>query len=129
MQKEIETIIKGFYESLKADSVSVLVFDPFEGQIIASANYPSFNPNGYNNIFEKQPLGIEQKDVINDITYIDIPVYIITGGEYKLATTIERNDITIPKYIAKNINGPQVFVDKNISMPYEPRKLSKAIRE
>ena len=126
MQKEIETIIKGFYESLKADSVSVLVFDPFEGQIIASANYPSFNPNGYNNIFEKQPLGIEQKDVINDITYIDIPVYIITGGEYKLATTIERNDITIPKYIAKNINGPQVFVDKNISMPYEPGSIFKA---
>jgi len=56
MQKEIETIIKGYYESLKADSVSVLVFDPSEGQVVASANYPSFNPNDYNNIFEKQAL-------------------------------------------------------------------------
>lgn len=126
MQKEIETIIKGYFESLKADSISVLVYDPFEGQVIASANYPSFNPNDYNNIFEKQPLGIDHKDIIDDITYVDIPVYIMTGGEYKLATSIERNDVTLPKYIAKNVNWPQVFVDKNIAMPYEPGSIFKA---
>jgi len=79
MQKEIENIIKGYRDSLGADSISVLVFDPFEGQIIASANYPSFDPNDYNNIYEKQPLGIDQKEILDDITYIDIPVYIKTG--------------------------------------------------
>lgn len=126
MQKEIETIIKGYYENLRADSISVLVYDPFEGKIKASANYPSFNPNDYNEIFEKKPLWIDQKEILDDITYIDIPIYIKTGGEYKVATTIQRNDINIPKYVAKNINGPQVFVDKNISMPYEPGSIFKA---
>jgi cell division protein FtsI/penicillin-binding protein 2 len=79
MQKEIESILKGYQENLQADSISVLVYDPFEGQIVASANYPTFNPNDYNNVYEKQPLGIEQKEIVNDITYVDIPVYIMTG--------------------------------------------------
>jgi len=47
-------------------------------------------------------------------------VYIQTGGEYRLATSYERIDTTIPKYVAKNMFGPQVLVDKNTSMAYEP---------
>lgn len=126
MQKEIESIIKGYYEGLRADSISVLVYDPFDGKIKASANYPSFNPNDYNTAFEKQPLGIDKKEILDDITYIDIPVYIKTGGDYRLATSDERLDYRIPKYITKNVNWPQVFVDKNIAMPYEPGSIFKA---
>ncbi|MBU0627057.1 hypothetical protein KKG31_03570 [Patescibacteria group bacterium] len=78
MQKEIENIIKGYHEYLKADSISVLVYDPYEGKVKASANYPNFNPNDYNNVFEKEALNIDNREIIDDITYIDIPVYIKT---------------------------------------------------
>ena len=56
IQKEIESIIKPYYDSLKADSISVLVYDPMSGQIIASANYPTYNPNNYNDAFTVEPL-------------------------------------------------------------------------
>jgi cell division protein FtsI/penicillin-binding protein 2 len=44
---------------LKDDSISVLVYDPFNGHVIASANYPSYNPNNYNDAFTLQALGPE----------------------------------------------------------------------
>jgi len=56
IQKEVESIINPYYDSLKADSISVLVYDPMSGQIIASANYPSYNPNNYNDAFQVKPL-------------------------------------------------------------------------
>lgn len=126
IQKEIESIIKPYYDSLKVDSLSVLVYDPMSWQIIASANYPNYNPNNYNDAFTVQPLGPDHGAMIDDISYVEVPVFIFTGWVYRPATTIERQDATIPKYIAKNIYGSQALIDKNVSMPYEPGSVFKA---
>jgi len=126
IQKEAESIIKKYHDELKDDSISVLVYNPFNGQIKASANYPSYNPNNYNDAFTLQPLGPEYWYMIDDLSYIENPVYIQTGWEYRLATSYERIDTTIPKYIAKNGYGPQVLVDKNTAMAYEPGSVFKA---
>lgn len=126
IQKEAESIIKAYHDILKDDSISVLVYDPFNWQIKASASYPSYNPNNYNDAFTLQPLGPEYWYMVDDLSYIENPVYILTGWEYKLATTYERIDVTIPKYIAKNGYGPQVLVDKNTAMAYEPWSVFKA---
>jgi cell division protein FtsI/penicillin-binding protein 2 len=56
IQKEAESIIKKYHDMLQDDSISILVYDPFNGQIKASANYPSYNPNNYNDAFTLQPL-------------------------------------------------------------------------
>jgi stage V sporulation protein D (sporulation-specific penicillin-binding protein) len=110
---------------LKADSVSVLVYNPKNGNVKASVNYPSFNPNSYDDVYTLKPLDLENADIIDNETYVDVPVYVKTGGETKLATSYERTDVALKKYIAKNIYGPQVFVDKNISMSYEPGSIFK----
>ena len=125
IQKEIESIAQKWHKNLRADSVSVLVYNPINGHVKASINYPSFDPNSYDDVYTLQPLDIENGHIIDNETYIDVPVYIKTGGETKLATTYERVDIDIKKYIAKNIYWPQVFVDKNISMAYEPWSIFK----
>lgn len=125
IQKEIENIAKKWQATIKSDSVSILVYDPMNGQIKASTNAPSFDPNSYDDVYTMVPLGTEQSYVIDNDTYVDVPVYIKTGGEMVLAKTAERLDTTIPKYIAKNMYGPQVFVDKNISMAYEPGSIFK----
>jgi cell division protein FtsI/penicillin-binding protein 2 len=57
---------------------------------------------------------------------MDIPVYVITGNNTKLATTTERVDVDLKKYVTRNIYGSQVFVDKNVSMAYEPGSIFKA---
>lgn len=126
IQKEIESIIKPYYDSLKADSISVLVYDPINGQIIASADYPSYNPNNYNDAFQLQPLGPDHGAMIDDLSYVEVPVFIFTWGEYHPATLAERQDTTLPKYIARNVYGSQALVDKNIAMPYEPGSVFKA---
>lgn len=126
IQKEAESIIKKYHDLLKDDSISVLVYDPFNGQIKASASYPSYNPNNYNDAFTLQPLGPDYWYMVDDLSYIENPVYIQTGGEYRLATSYERIDTTLQKYIAKNGYGPQVLVDKNTAMAYEPGSVFKA---
>ncbi len=126
IQKEAESIIEKYHDLLQDDSISVLVYNPFNGQVKASANYPSYNPNNYNDAFTLQALGPEYWYVIDDLSYIENPVYIKTWWEYRLATSYERIDTNIPKYIAKNGYGPQVLVDKNIAMAYEPWSVFKA---
>lgn len=126
IQKQAESIIEQYHNMLKDDSISVLVYDPFNGQIKASVTYPSYNPNNYNDAFTLQALGPEYGYMIDDLSYIENPVYIKTGGEYRPATTYERIDTTIPKYIANNVYGPQVLVDKNTAMAYEPWSVFKA---
>ena len=126
IQKEAETVIKQYYDILRADSISVLVLDPNNGQIKASANYPSYNPNEYSSVFEIQPLWPKYAPLLDDLSYIEIPVFIYTGGTYRPAVTSERFDPSIPKYVAKNMYGSQAIVDKNISMAYEPGSVFKA---
>ena len=126
LQKEVEVIAKKWQESLRSDSVSVLVYNPNNWQVKASVNYPSFDPNNYNDVYTLKPLWVEESFIVDNETYMDIPVYIKTGWETKLAITTERKDPEIKKYVTKNIFGPQVFVDKNISMPYEPWSIFKA---
>ncbi|HMS91207.1 MAG TPA: penicillin-binding protein 2 [Candidatus Absconditabacterales bacterium] len=126
IQKEAESIIKKYHDTLQDDSISVLVYDPFNGQVKASANYPSYNPNNYNDAFSLKALGPEYGFLVDDLTYIENPVYIQTGGEYRIATSYERIDTTLEKYIAKNMFGPQVLVDKNTAMAYEPGSVFKA---
>ena len=78
IQKEAETVIKKYYDVLRADSISVLVLDPISGQIKASANYPSYNPNDYSSVFELEPLGPQYSFLLDDLSYIEIPVFIET---------------------------------------------------
>lgn len=126
IQKEVETIVKKYYDIFRTDSISVLVYDPNNWHIKASVNYPTFNPNDYNEAFEVKPLSPKEWYIVDNLTYIDVPIYIKTWWETRLAKSFERTDVSIEKYIAKNTYWPQVLVDKNISMAYEPGSIMKA---
>ncbi len=126
IQKEVENIAKKYVNQFKADAIAVMVYDPNNGQIKASVSAPTFNPNDYNDAYILEPLGEDKAYIIDDLTYVDVPVYIKKDGQYKLATTDERTDQSLQKYIAKNTYGAQVFVDKNISVAFEPGSIFKS---
>lgn len=126
IQKQIELIAQKWQEFFKADSVSILIYNPNNWHIKASANYPTFNSNNYNDAYTLMPLNPELGYLIDNETYVDIPIYIKTWWETRLATTYERVDTSLDKYIAKNIFWPQVFVDRNISSAYEPGSIFKS---
>ena len=56
IQKEVETIVKRYLAEFRADAISVMVYDPNNGQVKASVNAPSFNPNDYNDAYILKPL-------------------------------------------------------------------------
>lgn len=125
IQKEIETIAQKYLSEFTADSVSIMVYDPKVWQIKAMTQAPTFNPNNYNDAYELMPLGVEYSYIVDDLTYMDIPVYIMSWWKAKIATITERQDTTLAKYISKNVFGAQVFMDRNISVPFEPGSVFK----
>lgn len=127
IQKKIEEIAKKGQEKYRADAVSILVYNPFNGEIKAAANYPTFNPNNYDDAYNLKVVDPDTKYIIDDETQVDIPVYVKTGNKTKLANSEERTNTNLKKYIPKNIYGASVFVDKNFSSPYEPWSIFKLL--
>lgn len=125
IQKEIEAIAEKWQEEFKADSITVLVYDPFNGYIKWSVSSPSFDPNDYNSAYSHTPLTEEYSYLIDNETYVDIPLYVYSSGTLREAKSYERTDTTIEKYIAKNVYWPSVFIDKNIASSYEPWSIFK----
>ncbi len=126
IQKEVEAIAKKYIEAFHADSLAVMVFDPNNWQIKASVSLPSYNPNNYNDAYTIIPLGPEYSYLVDNETYNEVPVYIYTWWKYTKAKSNEKTDITLKKYISKNIYWSSVFVDKNISIAFEPGSIFKA---
>ena len=132
IQKKLESLLKKYYYDLKADSISAVVMNPFNGQIVALAQYPTFNPNNWKQIYKIKPLTQEYNFLLTgDMwkTYVDIPILVEKNWKLKLATLAERQDPKLKKYIFKNLLGPRTFVDQVISSPYEPGSIFKTITE
>ena len=99
--------------------------DPYNGKIIASANYPTFDPNNYQDAYQLKPLSLTESIIVDNDTYRDIPVFYLSGEKILPATYAQRKDPSLQKYISANKLGAQVFIDKNIAQPYEPGSIIK----
>ncbi len=126
IQKEIESIAKKYIEAFHADSLAVLVLDPKKWQVKASVSLPTYNPNNYNDAYTMIPLSPEYSYLIDSETYNEVPVYIYSWWKYIKTKSQERKDPTLKKYISKNVYWASVFVDKNISIAFEPWSIFKA---
>lgn len=126
LQREAEQLAKEQIGALKADAINIMVLDTENWEVKASVSEPSFNPNNYNDVYTKMPLGQEYAHIIDDLSYNEIPVYIFTWWTYKTATIAERQNTWLQKYLNTNIYGPQVFIDNNISTPFEPWSIFKS---
>jgi len=127
IQKELESLVKRYYEFYNADSIAVTLLDPHTGKVKSMINYPTFNPNDYSQEYKLKPLTSGQRYLIDDETRIDLPLYKLEDDVVSLANSEERVDLTLPKYYFENLIWPQVFVNKNISYPYEPGSIFKTL--
>ena len=101
--------------------------EPDTWHITAMANAPTFDPNNYEEAYRLRPLTYNERSIIDDLTYIDIPVFLLSGEDLRQATVDQRADPNYQKYIFDNLLGPQDIVDKNIIFPYEPWSIFKAL--
>lgn len=131
VQLEVERILAEDTKAFDADSGQVLIMNPKTGAVIAMANYPSFDPNRYGDVFKKIEIKLTPDEVkklsptkekgvynfyVNDITLDYYPVF---------ETIDEKGNIHYSRYA--NFRGPEVYHNKIVSWPYEPGSVFKSI--
>jgi len=121
IQSKVEEILEKKVKEYKAVSAQVIIMNPFTGGIIAMANYPSFNPNDYSTVYEKEK--IPKWDKIPDY----ITVFVKEDDKFRFATKDEHNNYEIDRYRYINKIGPGVFRNKIIQDIYEPGSVFKPI--
>jgi len=138
IQFEAEKILKEAQEKLEFERGGILVLNPENGEILAMAVYPTFDPNKYKEYSEnleifKNPftqkiyepgsafkpitmaIGLEEGKITPETTYQD-------PGEIKINGWIIRNyekrkypgKITMTEVLEKSINTGAVFVEQQI---------------
>lgn len=127
IQKKIEEISSLYLKKYRADSISILVMNPYDGTIAALANAPDFDPNNTDSIYKTKPLWPENALVVDDVQYMDIPVYIQTWWKLLPAPISLRSNPMLPKFINTNYYGPLSLIDKNTALAYEPGSIFKPI--
>jgi cell division protein FtsI/penicillin-binding protein 2 len=127
IQKELESMIAYHNWSLWSDSVAVTVLDPQTWKVKAMANFPNFNPNDYQDSFKIRPILHAERWVISNYSYVDIPLFGLSWSTLVSLPMTERESTPWPKYIYDSIQWPQVFVNRNISFPYEPWSIVKTL--
>jgi cell division protein FtsI (penicillin-binding protein 3) len=50
MQEQMQQILQSQYKSTNSQGINALIMNPNNGQILAMANYPSYNPANYENV-------------------------------------------------------------------------------
>lgn len=127
IQKEIENTAGYFTRIFNADSVAITVLDPHTWAIKWLANSPTYDPNDPNASYKLRPINYDERYLIDDITFTDIPVFTLSGEQLTQTTTDTRAEPGKNKYIFENYLWPQVFIDKNIWFPYEPWSIFKTL--
>jgi cell division protein FtsI/penicillin-binding protein 2 len=54
IQAQLEKILAQDYKSTKSQGLSAIVMDPYNAQVVAMANYPTYNPANYQNVTNQQ---------------------------------------------------------------------------
>lgn len=78
IQKKLEQLEEYYTKVFNADEISAIIMDPNNGKIIASADYPTFDPNNYQDAYTLKPLSLTESSIITDDTYRDIPVFYLS---------------------------------------------------
>jgi cell division protein FtsI (penicillin-binding protein 3)/stage V sporulation protein D (sporulation-specific penicillin-binding protein) len=112
MQEVVEKALKDGVETFLAESGSAIVMDPYTGEILAMASYPTFDPNS-----KKQGVGRMAKNDIVAMSYEP-------GSTFKVITAAAalENNIVSPEKVFANEgkcwdwwkNNPKIRVDKPI---------------
>lgn len=138
IQRKVEKYLEAGVKEYGANRGTAIVMDPYTGNIIAMANYPTFDPNSPWDVYEIEKVSyIEYPNPVTDLLGRAVFVediekwdkYIYDGKEIYLreAERSEYGDFTKVKYKYKNDYGAGVYKNDAISSLYEPGSIMKAI--
>lgn len=135
IQLMTERILAEAVESYDADSGQVIIMKPSTGEVLAMANYPSFNLNDYSAALDKEEFVIEEEE-----DYAKIERLVKDGQEtiwfhddqesYKKTQLFPvKSETGREIYFEKFINrvGPAAYLNKAVFDVYEPGSVFKPI--
>lgn len=136
IQFEAEKLLKQYSQDLGYKSATIIVMQPDNGEILALANYPNFNPNNYNQetdaaifqntavqkIFEPgsvfKPLtmaaAIQEGKITPQTTYLDTGKIKIGGSTVYNFANRQYGQQTMTQVIEKSINTGAVFAEQQL---------------
>lgn len=137
VQREVERLLKEEVEKWSAKSGNVIVMNPRTGEIIALANYPSFNPNYYSrekdlsvflnraislryepgSVFKPFTLaaGITSGKITSESTYFDSGEVRIDGRVIRNAgNSAPRKYVSMALFLQRSYNLGAVFIQTTI---------------
>lgn len=132
VQMAVEAKLKRAVEDYRADSGQVVVMDPKSGRIIAMAHYPSFDPNDYGTVYDKEEIRLSEQE-ITDLVPVENQentfwLYRNVAAQDRLMVfKKELADGTVIYERYKNNIGPEAYQNKVVSQPYEPGSVFKVI--
>lgn len=127
IQKEIERMAYNARHSMASDWVAVTVMDPYTAKVVAMVSMPDFDPNRPQDSYKLEPITSEYRYLLEQDSFLDRPVMYFSGWSLQFATPEERNDTSISKYKFQNHFWSIAFLNRNISLPYEPGSIFKPI--
>ncbi len=130
IQSEVEALLKAGVEANNPDSGQAIVVNPKTGAILAWAQYPTFNPNTYGDVFNRVDFTVpeDRKDKVVVKGTEEDPIY-----WYYIQ---ENPDVRIQIFPAEeegrwysyeNLWGPEVYKNKMLQEFYEPGSVFKPL--
>lgn len=132
VQMAVETKLKKAVEDYRADSGQVIVMDPKTGRIIAMAHYPSFDPNNYSTVYEKEEIKLNEQEIADLVPIENMEntfwlYHNFAAQDRLMVFKKELADGTIIYEKYHNSIGPEAYQNKAVSQPYEPGSVFKTI--
>lgn len=137
VQKEVERVLADAVKEFRANRASAVVMDPKTGAVRAMANYPSFDPNAFGDVYELERFFPERsQDPLTEtagyVVFVEDPVSGVEyryRGEKKFLRPATDSEIVSPglaKYRYKNLEGPAAYANYAVGSLYEPGSVFKA---
>lgn len=131
IQLQVERILGAGVDRYNADSGQAIVVNPETGAILAMANYPTFNPNVYGDVFErvKYDLTEEEKENIYVTGTEEEPKYwhyIQVDPDVRIELFPDEEEEGV-WYAYANDVGPEVYKNKTLQEVYEPGSIFKPL--
>lgn len=131
IQTKVEEFLKAGVEAYRPDSGQVIVLDPKTGAILAMAQYPTFNPNSFSDVFDKVTIDIpaDKKDMMVVSGTEEEPrywYYLQVDPDVRIEVFPDPNEPN-KYYSYKNTWGPEVYKNKMFQDIYEPGSVFKPL--
>lgn len=129
VQKRVEDVLAVAVKKYRADSGQVIIMEPKTGNIIAMANYPSFDPNLFGNVYLRRRTTPEDRTHIFKTT----PLFRKDENDVLQKATLDdyeeawRSEYDPEFYVYDNWVGPAAYLNKIVQETYEPGSVFKPL--